>query len=143
MTALQCRDCITVALTKTKFCTLFPNGAPPGICMACDAPSSKRPRYTVLTPGVALRFRKGRNGGAAGQWTCMTYQMRSPIFLMYLYVVWKHTVLSIIVHEESLGTRLHYSLQYLVTAFVIQRKVRTWWHSGGCCWSCCRSCCRR
>ena len=69
-----------MALTKTKFCTLFPNGAPPGICMACDAPSSKRPRYTVLTPGVALRFRKGRNGGAAGQWTCMTYQMRSPIF---------------------------------------------------------------
>ena len=57
---------VSVALTKAFNCVLFPKGKPGlGMLIACEAPSSKRPRYTVSTPGVTLKFKKGRNVVAA------------------------------------------------------------------------------
>ena len=57
---------VGVALTKAFNCVLFPKGKPGlGMLIACEAPSSKRPRYTVSTPGVMLKFKKGRNVVAA------------------------------------------------------------------------------
>ena len=57
---------VGVALTKAFNCVLFPKGKPGlGMLIACEAPSSKRPRYTVSTLGVTLKFKKGRNVVAA------------------------------------------------------------------------------